>query len=184
MNLAKEALHVLTSIAPTAATALGGPFAGVAVSAIENALGVTQQPTDQREAAVNQALLSGDPETLLKFKQADNDMEATMAKLGIQKDDLVYKDIDSARQMHEKTNDPTPRQLSWVLVIGFTIMCLMMMGACALGYADKMGKEAFGLVMMILGWYAKGASQAETFWFGSSLGSKNKDAALAEIAKS
>src|SRR5882724_11915775 len=35
MNLAKDALHVLGSVAPTIATALGGPFAGMAVNALE-----------------------------------------------------------------------------------------------------------------------------------------------------
>lgn len=67
---------VLEGIAPTIATALGGPLAGAAVSFLANKLGVDPAIVEQTVAG-----MSGDD--LVKMKQIDSDFQIEMGKQGI-----------------------------------------------------------------------------------------------------
>jgi len=70
------AADILRSIAPTIATALGGPLAGAAVSFLANKFGVDPSLVQQTVAGMG-------PSDLVKMKQLDLDFQVEMAKLGI-----------------------------------------------------------------------------------------------------
>lgn len=187
MNLAKDALHVLGSVAPTLATAVAGPFGGMAVKAIEGALGfgASSSPADQQKA-IETALLGGDPQTLLAMKKADNDFTVQMEQLGIEKDKLVIDDRANARNMAIQTKDPTAARLAWLVIGGFLGFSLLQAAALILfpDQAAKIPSAAWGTLGMLLGYLAKEASAATAFYFGSSADSQAKTATLSEIAKS
>ena len=67
---------ILKEIAPTIATALGGPLAGAAVSFLSSKLGVDPSIVEQTVAGMK-------PPDLLQMKQLDNDFKLEMAKQGI-----------------------------------------------------------------------------------------------------
>src|SRR3954469_9545679 len=77
---------VLLKAAPTIATAAtaGNPLAGYAVTAIENALGVTPKSgatLDDRKEAVA-AAAGADPGQIAAIMKADNDFKLAMATIG------------------------------------------------------------------------------------------------------
>lgn len=67
---------ILKAVAPTIATALGGPLAGAAVSFLASKLGVDP-------AIVEQTVAGMGPADLVKLKQMDYDFQTEMAKIGI-----------------------------------------------------------------------------------------------------
>lgn len=160
----------------------------MAVNALEGALGdkVTGSTPADRQKSIESAILGGDPATLLKVRESENALTEKMAELGIQKDQLVYNDLASARAMQGQTRDPTPRQLSWVVVGGFIAMSLLTAAACITWptRVAQVSTAAWTLLTTLLTFLAAEAKQACTFWFGSSSDSQAKTQTLSEIAKS
>src|SRR5690242_9426289 len=119
-------LNVLTKLAPTIGTALGGPLAGTAITAIESALGVTPKPDadlTKRQDAVTTAIAGATPDQLLALKKADEDFELQMKKLGFDDMEALAKlsndDRDSARKREIAVKDWTPKVLTSVVVASF-----------------------------------------------------------------
>lgn len=168
----KKWLQILKTVAPTLATALGGPLAGTAVQAISNALtGKKDTPEAELEAIVNQ----GNPETLLKLKQEDHNFKIEMEKLGITKEELVYKDIDSARQRHMIVKDREPAYLAYLAMIVFAGLVYLVIGQAQLFADNEFAKYIIGIVIgASIGWVDK----AYNFFLGSSIGSKSKTTAM------
>ncbi|MCR4284932.1 MAG: hypothetical protein NUV97_02710, partial [archaeon] len=61
--------ETLGKLAPTAATLLGGPFAGLAVGAISKALGMEGSTVAQIQTAITNTQLTGDQ--IVALKQAE-----------------------------------------------------------------------------------------------------------------
>ena len=171
MNLAKDALHVLQTVAPTIARATLGPFGGLAATAISAILGTP--PAD--EAAASAALLNATPDQLLALKKAENDFQLQMKSLGISEDKLVYDDIANARARQVAVRDNTPAVLAYGITIGFF---------GTLGFMLWNGKPAVGgdALLVMLGSLGTAWAGVVSFYFGSSLGSAKKDTALAAAA--
>lgn len=171
MNLAKDALHVLQTVAPTIARATLGPFGGLAATAISAILGTP--PGD--EQATNAALLSATPDQLLAIKKAEQDFQVQMKSLGISEDKLVYDDIANARARQIAVKDDTPAILAYAITVGFF---------GTLGFMLWNGKPAVGgdALLVMLGSLGTAWAGVVSFYFGSSLGSSKKDTALAAAA--
>lgn len=179
MNFAKDALHVLGSLAPTVATAIGGPFAGMAVNALENALGdkVTGSTPADRQKSIENAILGGDPATLLKVRESENALTEKMAELGVQKDQLVIGDKASARQREEVVKDWTPAVLVYLTTVGF-------FGSLAALFHFTVPPDSKPLVYSLLGSLGTVWITQMSYYFGTSTTEERKSAALTEIAKS
>jgi hypothetical protein len=180
MNLGKTALHVLGTVAPTILAAIGGPFGALAAAVLHAALG-----TNGDEQAVDTALTNASPETLQKAKQAETDLQAKLDEFGIKKEQLQLADVEGARQMQVADKDPTVGRLAWTMVLGFIVGSMVLIYGM-IAYPEVIAKvpaAAWGMIGTLVGYLAKGATQAETFYFGSSAGSQAKDATLADLAK-
>lgn len=171
MNLAKDALHVLQTVAPTIARATLGPFGGLAATAISAILGTP--PTD--ETAASAALLNATPDQLLALKKAEQDFQVQIKTLGISEEKLVYDDIANARAREMSVKDSTPRNLAY-LIIGFT-------GACIAATLAGWTKVDSALAGTLIGYLVAESRSTLTYYFGSSQSSQNKDATIASIAK-
>ena len=155
--------NTLATIAPTIATALGGPLAGVAVKMASDALGI-----DADEKALEQAITTGDPEVMLKLKQVDNDFIYKMEELGFKKEELAFKDRASARELF-KVNKYPQIVLSSVFIIGyFIVLSFLLSGEITLPDSMK------DVVVLLLGILTREVPTIMQFWFGSSSGSKDK----------
>ena len=185
MNLLKTAGQALATFAPTVATALGGPLAGLAVSTLEKAFGLDPAATvESKEAAINAALVAATPDQIVALKAGEQAFQEKMKELGITEAQLVYADLDSARKMQIAVKDPTVARLAWTLIGGFLVTAIAQI-AGMIWYPEKMAAvppPVWLQIGTITGYLANEAKQAAAFYFGSSAGSQAKDATISNMA--
>ena len=154
----------LKTIAPTIATALGGPLAGLAVDAISKAVGI--DPKDV-QATIDQGKLSADQIMLLK--QAEVQMAARAQEMGLDFAKLSNDDRKSARDMQVATKSWIPSALSIGVTLGFFgILFGLMYGKI----------EHAPQIDIMLGSLGTAWTGIIAFYFGSSAGSQAKDQML------
>ena len=161
---------LLAQLAPTVATALGGPLAGLAVKTLSEAM--FDHP-DASESEVSAALMSATPEQLQRLKETDATFKLKMKELDIDLEKISSADRDSARKMQMETRDWIPRALAISITFGFfgILTWLLTKGV------PPTGSETLIYMLGALGTAWTGIVQ---FYFGSSAGSKAKTDALAK----
>jgi hypothetical protein len=107
----------VSKILPTIGNLLGGPLGGAAVSAVADALGLS----DKTKGAVEKALSSGNlsAEQMAALQAADFNLKTKMAELGIRTEELLAQDRDSARMMQVSSGSWVPAVLACVITTGF-----------------------------------------------------------------
>lgn len=174
--------QIISSVAPALGTALGGPLAGIATKYIADKLLGNEQATEQEIA---EAILGATPEQLAKLKQLDNQFQLEMKQLEIDIYALSVQDRDSARKMFEVNIWPQVI-LSALFVLGYFIVLGLLLFNQQLLPASN---SAFlGVITTVLGVLTAAVPQILNFWFGSSLGSKEKTrelglAAIGNVAR-
>lgn len=158
----------LATVAPAIATALGGPLAGMAVGMAAKAIGV-----EQSEDALAEAVVSGNPEIMVKLKQVNADFMVEMKRLDVDLEKIAAGDRASARDMATKTTLGPQIILATIFVLGFIVVLYGVFGG-GVEVTDKMQDAA----MYLLGILSAGIMQIMNFFFGSSSGSKEKTAVL------
>lgn len=161
------------SVAPTIATALGGPLAGMATKAISGAL---LGKEDGSEKEISEALLSGDPDSLLKLKEIEQSFAARMKELDIDLEKIASDDRKSARQREIDTKDNAPKILAGVIVSGFFLI-LAVISFVELPDASQ------APVNILLGALTAMLTQVGNYYFGSSAGSSNKNKMIEGLIK-
>lgn len=157
------------TIAPTLATALGGPMAGMAVKAIAGSL---LGDENAGEADIAAALQGATPADLLKLKEADQSFKLEMEKLGVDLERIAAGDRDSARQREIATKDNAPKILAGVIVIGFfATLATIAFVAIPDGAQQPINILLGSLTALLI--------QVGNYYFGSSAGSKEKTRHLA-----
>ncbi len=181
-NFTDKAKAVIAAVAPTIGTALGGPFGALAGAVLAKALGVEGKDA---EGAITAAITSGDPEVLLKLKTAEHDFIVKLEELGIQRDKLAFDDLANARAREVTLRDSTPKQLAWMIIGGFFVVSILQLTGIIFWpeLTAKIPSEGWLLIGNISGYLANEAKQAAAYYFGSTMGSKEKDRDLAAIAK-
>ena len=158
MSILDDGLSLLTTVAPTIASMLGGPLAGQAVTALEGVLGLT--PTGDKDASLK-ALAGATPEQLLTLKQEDNRHAEALAKLGLDADSLAASDRDSARKREMAVKDYTPS----ILAIGLTVGFFGLLG-WLVGHEPPAGSR--DILNIMLGSLGTGWITMLAYYFGSS----------------
>jgi hypothetical protein len=160
---------LLGQVAPTIATALGGPLAGIAVKTLS---AVLLGHENGSEDDVKAAMASASPDQLAVLKKIDADFKAHMKELDIDLERIAAGDRDSARQMQRETKDWVPKLLAIVITIGFfgILVWMLVMGM------PQTGTEA---LLMMLGALGTAWTGVVNFYYGSSAGSKAKNDLLA-----
>ena len=162
-NFWDDAAGVLGRVAPMLATAVGGPLAGAATSAIVGALGLAPDTTQQAAAA---AVVGATPDQLIALKKADEDFAAKMAQLNLDTEKLTYDDRANARSREAAVKDHTPAILGYLTVAG-----AMLGGAAVLSGHVPDNSVLAGVV---LGYLFSDAKQVYAYFFGSSSSSDEK----------
>lgn len=153
------------SLAPTIATALGGPLAGAGVAALSQAL---LGKKDGTEGEISAALQTATPEVLAAIRKADQDFELAMSQQGIDLAKINADDRNSARRREVDAHDTwTPRILA-ALVIGGAFVG----EGYAMTHAIPTGAEM--IVGRILGTLDAALMCVLYYYFGSSAGSAAK----------
>jgi hypothetical protein len=161
---------VLNAVAPTVATALGGPFAGLAVEVLGKALGMDGATVEKVQAKLSEGAMTGEQIQLLR--QAELNLKLRMRELDIQEEQLNVSDRDSARKRESEVKDGTNQALAFLVVGAFIAMVV----ATLLGYAQVESVLAGTLV----GYLSAKCEQVLAYYFGSTKGSSRKTELLAQ----
>ena len=164
-------MNWLEQIAPTIATCLGGPLAGLAVSAVSKALGVSQE--DAKEM-MDSGKMSADQ--IAQVKVAEIELQKQAQSLGLNFEQLAVEDRKSARDMQTTTQSFIPPLLSILVTAGFFgILAYLMVTPT---------DTANTPLMIMLGSLGTAWTGIIAFYFGSSAGSQKKDQMLFNSAPS
>ena len=165
---------IVASIAPTIATALGSPIAGMAITAVTSALGLAP---DAKDEAIN-AAITANPDLLLKLKESEIAFKQRIAELGIDLERIHSEDRNSARNRQVQLKDQVPNVLAFVVIVGF----FATVGYVFSGNIMLVGEQGI-LVGTIIGYVSAKADQVLSYFFGSSSGSDKKNQIMADMQK-
>lgn len=169
--MAFDWLGLVKGLAPTVASAFGGPLAGMAVTAMGGIFGISE-PTQEKIA---DALATGKmtPEQIAEIKKLELQLQAQEKELGFKFSELEFKDRDSARQMQIATKSEVPGALAVLITASFFII-LILMGQGILKATENQS------MLLMLGALAAAFSQVLAYYFGSSSSSARKTELLAQ----
>jgi hypothetical protein len=151
----------LKQIAPTIATAMGGPLMGMAVSAVSKAIGV--EPDKVQDIISSGKLTS---EQIAQIKIAEIELKRQENELGLNFESLAVDDRKSAREMQATTRSIVPPALAAIVTVGFFGIMVMML----LGKVDSNNPP----ILMMLGSLGTAWTGIIAYYFGSSAGSQAK----------
>lgn len=164
---------LIRTAAPTISGLIGGPIAGVAVSALaEGLLGpdVKDQTVEQKQEALEAYLSqSATPETLSKIREIDASFNVQMRKLDIDLEQVHAGDRANARERETMLKDWTPRALAMSVTLG--VFCLL---GCLI-FVDNIPESSVTLLNVMLGALCTAWISVIQYYFGSSKDSSDKD---------
>ena len=162
---------ILATVAPTLATALGGPLAGTGVAVLSKVL---LDKEDGTEAEIAEIVAGGKPEVLLQLKEAEQQFKVRMEELRLTEEQLIFDDIASARNREIHVRDRMPAILSSGVIGGFIAYVV------AITFLPEVPVEK-EVLMFVLGQLSGMATQAVAYYLGSSRGSKDKTDVMGQI---
>ena len=168
-------LSFLKQALPTLATALGGPFAGLAAGFIADKLGVS----DKTVANINEVLTKAtmDPTALVEMKKIDVEFEKYLKQVDVDIFKIEAQDRDSARNREVAVKDLTPRILAYAITVGFFFI---------LFYVAREGLPAGSeqVTIYMLGSLSTAWTTIMAYYYGSTKGSSDKTAVMASVVAS
>lgn len=152
----------LKQIAPTIASALGGPLVGLAYEAISKVLNISPQDA---KSIIEDGKLTSDQ--IAQIKIAEINLKNTEDSLGLNFESLAVQDRKSARDMQSQTKSIIPAVLSVGITIGFFGILIALMNKPDLGSSQAL--------MIMLGSLGTAWVSIIAFWFGSTHSGQRKD---------
>ena len=161
----------LKTIAPTIATAISGPLAGMAVDAIGSALGMKDATKEQVKDLLASGTLTADQ--MASIKQADATLKVRMKELEIDMEKVHAGDRNSAREMAAKTGDVwTPRIMAMVVFAVWGAVNYKLFNGTINGDMRELVARALGTLDAVL-------MAVIYYYYGSSSSSAAKTEAMA-----
>ena len=161
----------LKQLAPTAATLLGGPMAGMAVDAIGKALGMSDATKEQVKDVLASGTVTG--EQMAALKQVEADLKLRLKDLDVDLEKIHAGDRASAREMATKTGDTwTPRVIALVVFVVWGAVNWKL-------FNGTISSDMRELVARALGTLDATLMAVIYYYYGSSAGSKDKTEAMA-----
>lgn len=165
--------EILQGVAPTLATAIGGPFAGAATKFLSDQI-FGDENADPKD--LHNYLLQANPEQLAVIKQLDNDFALRMKEMDVDLQRLGVDNTKDARKMATATTLWPQAILTMLFVVGyFMLMYLLLSGQVVIPQATR------DMIAIMLGVLTSGIPMMLKFWFG---GSPNDDKQLDRIYNS
>ncbi len=165
----------------SAAASLGGPLGTMAANAVGTAIGVDKiAPNKESIADAIAAATSKDPEAMLKLKQAEQDFQIQMAKLGFDDSEKILSmdaaDRTNARAREIAVRDRLPMILALCVTSGFFLLLAM------LAY-HAVPPDSAKILDVMVGSLGTAWIGVINYYFGSSAGSAQKTNILAQQGK-
>lgn len=162
----------ISSVAPWIGTALGGPLGGMAVTAVAEALGLSEKTEDAIKSAIGGVTV----EQMVELKNADQMFTAQMQELGFKNQQavaaLAVENTKDARAMQVATRSIVPAVLAIMMTIGFMVVLIGQMG----GWLVPDDGQP---VMLQLGALNTAWAASIAYYFGTTFGSGSKTELIA-----
>jgi hypothetical protein len=171
--------QVLKGIAPTVATLLGGPLAGLAVEAVAAVFGMEDATKESVIAKLENTQLSSSD--IVKLREAELQLKARAQEIGLDLEKLEQADRQGARILWTALI-PNERfflfLLAYFMIGGFFYAVYYVL-------AGKLPTDPNHLVLVgaVIGYASAKADQVVGFFFGSSSDSRKKTDQLADALK-
>ena len=152
----------LGAIAPTLATALGGPLAGAATKFIASKL---LGDEDASIESIESVVLGASPEQLTQLKKIDVDFKLEMKKLDVDVFALEVESSNSARENHKDSY--TPAVLVYMLTALIAVVVYFL-------FNDVVPEPNENTLYMLLGSLTTAWLQSVSYWTGTTRSSQQK----------
>jgi hypothetical protein len=172
--------EILGVIAPTIATVLGGPLAGLAVEALGGVFGLSE-PTKEKvtealqTSQMNAEIVAAIKKVELDFKIRLKELDIKVEELKIEEKKEEVKDRMSARTLLQMG---AGKLISWVSILTITAFFGLVFAILRWKVLQGMDAEELVIVGTIIGYLAAYTQQVYNFLFGSSAGSDKKNEGL------
>jgi len=164
---------VIGVAAPAIATALGGPFAGMATTAICGFLGL-KEGSSERE--ITNAMNSLKPEQLAELRRIDAEFNAKMLQANVDLAAIAQRDRESARELAKADGGNFQRVLTVLALV-------MLVGLIAAVYFVPAQNEFIKQTLtLIIGTVLGLVGTSYAFYFGTSTGSQQKDKTIQTLS--
>lgn len=164
-------LDTLKKLAPTVASALGGPLAGVAVTALGELFGVAEPTQDKIKALIENGQMTG--QQIADIRALELKLNGEEAERGFRYAELEFKDRDSARRAN--VDGGTQKYLFWLSLV-LLATTLSVEGTVLFNGVPSSAPEL--VVGRILGLMDSVALMVLSYWYGTSSGSDRKTAMM------
>lgn len=159
----------IKSLAPTVASALGGPLAGAAVASLGSIFGVSEPTQEKIGRLFSDSQITSDH--LAEIRKLEMQYQNEEKERNFRYAEMEFKNTADARDMQKQTRSYFPATLSSIVVVGFFGILVALM--------VKVITPTEALLVM-LGQLSAGFAAVLNFWLGSSNGSQAKDKLLAD----
>lgn len=166
-TLSTRLRHAVAQMAPTLASALGGPLAGAAVQALSRAVIGQEASGAAAEHQLEAALIAQDPQTLAAVRRAELEFREAVLSAQVEQTRLANADRADARARQIATRDLTPTLLGVAVIGGF----FSVLGLMVLRDLPPQAETEFSIM---LGALATMTAAVVNYFFGSSAGSREK----------
>lgn len=176
MSLLKSIGNLVAKSAPILGGVIGGPLGAGAVKLLAAKLGVDPQDHNTILKVLN------DPATAIKLQELENAHEQELARLALRETEMGIEDRQNARAREVSVTQATGKRdlnlyiLAWVIVGGFFVMTGLL-------YYHEIPSGSIGPVNQLFGALTLAFGGVVQYFFGSSRGSAEKTAIMAEQAK-
>lgn len=169
-NVARGRIRrAIARTAPSLAEALGGPLAGSAVAAISRAIFGRE---GAGEEALGAALTTLNADQVVALKRAEMQFQTALARATVDEKRIEAGDRADARARERALRDRTPTVLGGLIIIGFFFVLGVMV-------AHRLPAGAETEFSIMLGALATMTAAVVNYFFGSSVGSKEKTRLIA-----
>lgn len=169
-------LGTLKALAPTVASAFGGPLAGIAVSAVGKLLGVTEATQERVAEALTNGSLT--PEQISEIKLLELKYQSDEKERGFRYTELAFKDRDSARSANVAGKTQIP--LFWLSLFLLAVTLGTECSILFLGYPQNTSEIVVGRV---LGLMDAVTMLVLAYWYGTTNGSAQKNDTVSRAIK-
>jgi len=160
-------LNLLKGVAPALATAVAGPLGGLAITALADKFGVSDDVNAIAKA------IAGDPDAAVK-----------LAEIDLKQCELENADRDSARKREADVAAAGGSQLAQlvvpILALGTVSLTFIFIGILLFKEISSAQQQ---LVIFALGYATAAAQQVLSYYFGSSKSSQDKTVAMQKAMK-
>lgn len=171
MKKGRKIIDIIATVAPTLATALGGPLAGVATRTIADQL---MGKPDASFEEVEKAIAEASGQDMVRLKEIEAKFAAEMKQAGVELERVAAMDRDSARARQVQMRDWTPTLLGLTIILGF-------FGVLAWIFHYGLPEKGGEVLLIMVGALSAMTNQISNYFFGSSAGSKSKETIIAGL---